>query len=567
VRRPFAPFPAVGDGRTPRLAALLVALLAATALQPTLHGDFLSDDFGYLALFHDKPLSYFLGLFHGDISGGIWGHPLDELRPVFALSYRLTCAAFGLSPAGHHALNVAVHVLNALLLFRLVLALTGGALAPSLLGAALFAVSPTQVPPVYWVTGRVETVATAFYLGTLLAFVRFRRHGRRGWQLLALLLFVLGLGTKEIVLTAPVILVALDVLSARLSWTRKLSLAEHLPFALVALEWVFIRRLVFGSAVRAERMGTGFRAILLGDQPPNLLVLLAPASADAAMATFSSWAEVLAGGLMAGALLGAAVLHVRGSGGSRKGPLAFCAVWYLVTLLPTFVTYWTPRHLYLPSCALYALVALLLLPPSAGSPRRTGPVLVGAGLVAAFLFLARTEGDAWGRLGETSRESRAAIARWTPAIPPGSAVVVSVPAMERRVGIWLYALPFAASPPFVSPGLYDGRQVVETPDLYCCPLTNWWVDRKPLLLEWTDPARPPLDLYVLYWSPNKMSVVMRHRGVRRDRLAARLEQALGAPLSEVREIDAGRGDAIVDGLREAAIAGARYGDPRGPAAP
>src|SRR5213594_2102835 len=125
-----SPAPAVAAASRPRvrvLATLLVAAVALGPLAPTLLGDFLSDDFGYLSLFHDKPGSYFLRLFHADISGGIWGHPLDELRPVFALSYRLTCAAFGLRPDGHHAFNLAVHVLNAVLLLLLVDAVTEGA--------------------------------------------------------------------------------------------------------------------------------------------------------------------------------------------------------------------------------------------------------------------------------------------------------------------------------------------------------------------------------------------------------------------------------------------------------
>src|SRR5436309_2629452 len=209
VRRPV---PGVPAGRARGLAALLIAALAVAALGATLEGDFLSDDFGYLSLFHDRPVRSFLRLFHGDISSGIWGHPLDELRPLFALSFRLTGAAFGLRPEAHHAFNLAVHVLNAILLFLLVDALTEGALAPSLLAGALFAVSPVQVAPVYWVTGRVETLATAFYLGALLAFVRFRRTGMRGWHVLSVLLFAIGLGTKEIVLTAPAAFLAVDLL-------------------------------------------------------------------------------------------------------------------------------------------------------------------------------------------------------------------------------------------------------------------------------------------------------------------------------------------------------------------
>ena len=556
------PAPAVAAASRPRvrvLATLLVAAVALGPLAPTLLGDFLSDDFGYLSLFHDKPASYFLHLFHADISSGIWGKPLDELRPLFALTYRLTCAAFGVQPVGHHVFNVAVHAVNALLLLLLLLALTDGALGASVLAAALFAASPVALPSVYWVTGRVETLPTAAYLGTLLAFVLFRQSGKRRWWVLSLLLFVLGLGTKEILLTAPAALLAFDAVLGRALRARpRQAVADHLPFVLAAIGWMLVRLDTFGNAVRAQRVGGLLAAQLVGDLGQNLTTLLAPASSSGVLANFSGPVASAAAGLMAGALLGGAILQPGEGRATRARLLLFCAGLFALTLLPTLVTYWSPRHLYLPACAVYAVVGLLVLPPATSRP--WGPLLVGAALPCSFVLLTVTEVEAWRRLGEISREARAAIARLAPSIPPGSAVVVSVPAMERWAGIWLYALPFAVSPPFISPGLYEGRQVVEVPDLYCCPLEDWWRQRKPLLLEWTDAARPPLDLYALYWSPGKASVVMRYRALRRERLAARLQQALGAPLAQVQEIDGAHADALVTSLREAAIAGARYGE-------
>jgi len=559
LRRPAAVVATAPPRRVRLLAALVVIVIAVAPLAATVPGDFLSDDFGYLSLFHDKPAAYFLPLFHADISSGIWGKPLDELRPLFAFSYRLTSFFFDLQPAGHHAFNLAVHALNALLLFLLVLALTGGAPGPSALAAALFAASPIVLPAVYWVTGRVDTLPTTAYLGTLVTFVRFRQDGRRWWWLLSLLLFGLGLATKEILLTAPAALLAFEVMLGRTLRARPLrALADHLPFVLAAIAWALVRHHAFGNALRAQRVGQSVAANLGGQLQDSLAALLFPAWSSAVLAAFTAPAAAAAAGLMAGALVGGVLLSSRDRGAARVRTFVFCGALFALTLLPTFATYWSPRHLYLPACAFYAAVGLLVLPPAV-RPRPWGPLLVAAALPCSFALLTIQESAAWGRLGEVSREARAAIARFLPSIPAGSAVVVSVPAMERWAGIWLYALPFAVSRPFMSPGLYEGRQVVERPDLYCCPLEDWWRLRKPVLREWTDAARPSLDLYALYWSPNKSSVVMRYRSVRRDRLAARVEQALGAPLADVEEIDAARADALVTGLQEVAISGARYG--------
>src|SRR5262249_29938507 len=70
-------------------------------------------------------------------------------HPVTWWSHMLDCQLFGLRAGAHHAVSVAIHGVNTVLLFALLLAMTGE-LWPSAVVAALFAVHPLRVESVAW---------------------------------------------------------------------------------------------------------------------------------------------------------------------------------------------------------------------------------------------------------------------------------------------------------------------------------------------------------------------------------------------------------------------------------
>ena len=53
--------------------------------------------------------------------------------------------------------------------------------------------------------------------------------------------------------------------------------------------------------------------------------------------------------------------------------------------------------------------------------------------------------------------------------PPGSVVIVSVPASLRERWFWAWSFPFALKPPFQREDLYGQYRIIERPDVYCCP--------------------------------------------------------------------------------------------------
>ena len=89
-------------------------------------------------------------------------------HPVTWLSHMLDCQFFGLKPGWHHAVNVALHAANAILLFLVFRRMTG-AVADAML-AALFALHPLHVESVAWLSERKDVLSTFDFMLTLLAY-------------------------------------------------------------------------------------------------------------------------------------------------------------------------------------------------------------------------------------------------------------------------------------------------------------------------------------------------------------------------------------------------------------
>jgi tetratricopeptide (TPR) repeat protein len=130
-------------------------------------------------------------------------------HPLTWLSHMLDCQLFGLNPAGHHATNVVIYALTTLLVFAAFVYMTG-AFWRSGLVAALFAVHPLHVEPVAWIAERKELLAGLFWFAAILAYAFYAR--RPSWKryLLCAAAFVLGLMSKPVVVTLPLMLLLLD---------------------------------------------------------------------------------------------------------------------------------------------------------------------------------------------------------------------------------------------------------------------------------------------------------------------------------------------------------------------
>ena len=213
--------------RRDALAALALCLLAGISYLPAmLWGGFVWDD---LIWYKSQAVLEWSGL------STIWSWPssIEKERHYWPLTYTtfwLEHKIWGLEPAGYHIVNVMLHLINSLLLWRVLLRL---AVPGAWVVAAVFAVHPLHVESVAWIIERKDVLSGLFYLTAVLVWLRFLEQPRPWRYGLALLLFVAGLLSKSVVVTLPVAL--LIVQWWKIGRITGKDLQRLAPFFLVAL--------------------------------------------------------------------------------------------------------------------------------------------------------------------------------------------------------------------------------------------------------------------------------------------------------------------------------------------
>jgi protein O-mannosyl-transferase len=159
-------------------------------------------------------------------------------RPLVSLSFALNHAIGGDSPATYHALNVLIHFLSAMLLWAIVkrtlrLPYFKNQYEPSaswlaLATALIWALHPLQSEAIVYITQRTELMMAMFYLATLYCSLRYwsslplpsgegRGEGffssptlRATWLSLAFCACLCGMASKEVMVSAPIMMLLFD---------------------------------------------------------------------------------------------------------------------------------------------------------------------------------------------------------------------------------------------------------------------------------------------------------------------------------------------------------------------
>ncbi|OGS14190.1 MAG: hypothetical protein A2234_10685 [Elusimicrobia bacterium RIFOXYA2_FULL_58_8] len=148
------------------LKPVLIAALCFAAFWPTFKTGFMIDDPFMLRAVQAQPGLNMKGVV-SDFTGNVHKEAgMFYYRPLLGLMVRLEYAAWGNDPRGYHAVSLAFHAANAVLLFYLLSAL-GFAPGVALAAACLFAVNPVIVDDLLAATGG-ESMANFFLLSILL---------------------------------------------------------------------------------------------------------------------------------------------------------------------------------------------------------------------------------------------------------------------------------------------------------------------------------------------------------------------------------------------------------------
>jgi tetratricopeptide (TPR) repeat protein len=234
----------------PLLQACLILILVVIGYWPALRGLFIWDDSTFIS---DNDLVRSPnGLFN------IWfTRDATDYWPLTYSVFWLMWRAFGSETFWYHAANIAVHVCNALLVWRI---LTRLGLRWAYAAALIFAVHPVAVESVAWIFQLKTTLAAFFALGSVFFWIRYLEGSRRRAYEYSLFLMACALLTKTSVVTWPLALLgATWWKKGRLAKKDWLALSPFFVLSLIAgtagLYWYEYDQLLGSERVRVESFG------------------------------------------------------------------------------------------------------------------------------------------------------------------------------------------------------------------------------------------------------------------------------------------------------------------------
>jgi tetratricopeptide (TPR) repeat protein len=139
-----------------------------------------------------------------------WTHTHSgNWHPLAWISHMADVELFGLDPAGHHAMGLTLHALNAVLLYLALASLTGERL-PSFFVAAIFAVHPVNVEAAGWVSQRKTLLSTLLAVAAVWSYGAGVRRRSRALYAASLAAYAGSLMAKQTFVTLPFLLFLVD---------------------------------------------------------------------------------------------------------------------------------------------------------------------------------------------------------------------------------------------------------------------------------------------------------------------------------------------------------------------
>ena len=352
------------------------------------------------------------------------------MRPIVNITLAANYAISGDDSSSYHIFNLLVHLAAGVLIFGIIrrtlltqrLCRLFGDIATSLamLAAVLWEVHPLQTESVAYIIQRAESMMGMFLLLTLYCVIRAGAApvGRRplSWSLAAVAACALGMGCKQVMVVAPLVVLTYDRIFLASSF-REVFARRGWVYALLAATWLILAWMLWTQPA-AETAGFGKVAGVswlqyAATQPLVILYYLrlsvwpAPLCID-----YSDWGlanspwEIWPAAAAIAMLAGLTVWSMRGlkDPASVRPAAGFAGVWFFLILAPTssimpIKDLVFEHRMYLPLAAVVVLAALLASAACRKAMRKwartpgegragTMPVhMVGGAVALAFVFM------------------------------------------------------------------------------------------------------------------------------------------------------------------------------------
>lgn len=357
-----------------RIYALVPAVLALLTSSNSLANGFAFDD-GQQVLANEsiKRLSNLPLIF----TNSVWAFDTNNLsvassdsyyRPLFMSLFSINYAIFGTTAWGWHLVNVLIHVVVTLMVFFVLKELTERPW-PAAIAAGLFAVHPAHSESVAWISGITDPLMALFVLPVFYLYLRFRKTGRKAFMMIALVLFLPALLSKETALALPLVIAYCELFYFRDSGPLKQRVIRAVSFAAFfiapAAVYFLMRYFALSRLLTppGSRFGIGmalatmpavvvkYLGLMLIPLGYNIQHYIAPVGSFLSLSFLAPLALLVA--------ITVAIWLVK----SRV--LAFAGVWFIIWLLPPLVGlrsflpqyFVQERYLYLPSIGICLVLA------------------------------------------------------------------------------------------------------------------------------------------------------------------------------------------------------------------
>jgi len=349
------------------ISILVISLLCVISYSNTLESPFVFDDLQHI---NRNPYIRLTHLDFGKLYDAGFRSPISS-RPIANTTFALNYYLGKYEPAGYHSFNIAIHLINGILVYFLALTIfnqlsytkrqeapqLGASVIPespnlpttlmSLFTALVFIVHPLQTQSVTYIVQRMNSLATFFYLLSLLLYIKGRLLSLRWKQwvlfIASLLSWGLALGSKEIAATLPLVILLYEwyfFQDLSTTWLKRNGGYLLLPIAaLVLIAFIYLgahpfERVSAPYAYRDftmwERALTQFRVVafyislLLYPSPSRLNVLHHFTTSHSLFDPVTTLLSLLA----VAVLFSLAVCLAR-----RKRLVSFCILWFFVNLI------------------------------------------------------------------------------------------------------------------------------------------------------------------------------------------------------------------------------------------
>jgi protein O-mannosyl-transferase len=329
------------------------------------------------------------------------GHQKNYYRPLNRFTYMLDYQLYGLNPLGYHMENIVFHLLNAFLVYLLVVRLFSGQTA-AFVAALLFAIHPINAEAVNFVSGRNNLLATFFVLLSFLSYHKARSEDKIYSYCFAGFLFFLGLLCKETALMLVVVLFLYDFSSLNdLRERIRAKVVSLVPFALLTLLYLVMRTHALSASIGISPAAQGLWQRLFHHVyiiPKYVSIILLPSKLNAYYSIPKNFLADFVWLTLAWIAIILALIYL-----SRKKSYAinFGLLWCAVNFIPISNIVPIPsaamaeRYLYLPAIGLWIIAAYVFQAGYATIKFRKPLIIAGASVALCLAMVTINRNSVW----------------------------------------------------------------------------------------------------------------------------------------------------------------------------